>query len=59
MTMAEKGGGGGGGGVNEAEISMGALQRSLVLGPEFVVLKWLGHAMVGGFFLPGGGAFKF
>ena len=38
----------GGGRVNEAETCMGALQRSLVLGPEFVVLNWLGHATVGG-----------
>ena len=29
-------GGDGRGGVNEAETCMGALQRSLVLGPEFV-----------------------
>ena len=27
---------------------MGAPQRNLILGPEFVALKWLGHARGGG-----------
>ena len=46
-------------GINEAKTSMGALPRSLVLGPEFVGLKWLGHATVGRFFSPWtGGGFR-